>query len=105
MFHQDFSLVIYRYKLCWEHSIHCLCLTPPTALLPTYPFSTGPFQVILTTFRKVVIIKPIKLQTVQTAYQMNDIDHVDILIKLVFKVAFEKVEKSDIEKPIFQGGC
>ena len=56
---------------------------------------------IFTTFRKVVIIKPIKLQTVQTAYQMNDIDHVDILIKLVFEIAFEKVEKSDIEKPIF----
>ena len=36
---------------------------------------------------------------------MNDIDHVSILIKLVFKIAFEKVEKSDIEKPIFQGGA
>ena len=36
---------------------------------------------------------------------MNDIDHVDILIKLVFEIAFEKVEKSDIEKPIFQGGA
>ena len=35
---------------------------------------------------------------------MNDIDHVDILIKLVFEIAFEKVEISDIEKPIFQGG-
>ena len=41
----------------------------------------------------------------QTTYQMNDIDHVSTLIKLVFKIAFEKVEKSDIEKPIFQGGC
>ena len=51
---------------------------------------------IFPAFRKVVIIKPIKLQTVQTAYQMNDIDHVDILIKLVFEIAFEKVEKSDI---------
>ena len=41
----------------------------------------------------------------QTAYQMNDIDHVDILTKLIFEIAFEKVEKSDIEKPIFQGGA
>ena len=41
----------------------------------------------------------------QTAYQMNDIDHVDILIKLVFEISFEKVEKSDIEKPNFQGGA
>ena len=51
---------------------------------------------IFTTFRKVVIIKPIKLQKVQKAYQMNDIDHVDTLIELVFEIAFEKVEKSDI---------
>ena len=36
---------------------------------------------------------------------MNDIDHVDILIKIVFEIAFEKMEKSDIEKSIFQGGC
>ena len=36
---------------------------------------------------------------------MNDIDHVDILTKLIFEIAFEKVEKSDIEKPIFQGGA
>ena len=35
---------------------------------------------------------------------MNDIDHVSTLIKLVFKIAFEKVEKSDIEKPIFLKG-
>ena len=42
------------------------------------------------------VTKPINLQTVQTAYQMNDIDHVDILIKLVFEITFEKVEKSDI---------
>ena len=41
----------------------------------------------------------------QTTYQMNDIDHVSTQIQLVFKIAFEKVEKSDIEKPIFQGGC
>ena len=41
----------------------------------------------------------------QTAHQMTDIDHVDILIKLVFEIAFEKVEKPDIEKPIFQGEC
>ena len=40
----------------------------------------------------------------QKAYQMNDIDYVDILIKLVFEIAFEKVEKFDIEKPIFQRG-
>ena len=66
---------------------------------------TGPFYAIFTTFGKVVIIKRIKFQTVQTPYQMNDIDRVDILIKLVFEIAFEKVEKSDIEKSIFQGGC
>ena len=41
----------------------------------------------------------------QTAYQMNDIDHVDILIKLIFEITFEKLEKSDIEKTIFQEGC
>jgi len=69
------------------------------------PFRTGPFLAIFTNFRKDVIIKPIKLQTVQTAYQMNDIDRVDIQVKLFFEIAFEKVEKSDIEKPIFQGGC
>ena len=50
-------------------------------------------------------MKPIKLQTAQTAYQMNDIDHVSTMIKLVFEIAFEKVEKSDIEKRIFQRGC
>ena len=36
---------------------------------------------------------------------MNDIDHVSTLIELVFKIDFEKMEKSDNEKPIFQGGC
>ena len=36
---------------------------------------------------------------------MNDIDHVSTLIKLVFKIAFEKVKKSDIEKPVFKGGA
>ena len=41
----------------------------------------------------------------QTTYQMNDTDHFSILIKLVSKIAFEKVEKSGIEKPIFQGGA
>ena len=41
----------------------------------------------------------------QKTYQMNDTDDFSTLINLVFKIAFEKVEKSDIEKPIFQGGC
>ena len=36
---------------------------------------------------------------------MNDIDHVNIQIELDFEIAFKKVEKSDIEKPIFQGGA
>ena len=35
---------------------------------------------------------------------MNDVDHVDILIELVFSISFEKVEKSDIENSIFQEG-
>ena len=35
---------------------------------------------------------------------MIDVDHVDILIELVFKISFEKVVKSDIENPIFQEG-
>ena len=46
-------------------------------------------------------MKPIKLQTVQTAYQMIDIDNVDILIQLVFEISFEKVEISGVEKPSF----
>ena len=50
-------------------------------------------------------MKPIKLQTAQTDYQMNDIDHVNIQTELVFEIAFKKVEKFDIEKPVFQGGC
>ena len=50
-------------------------------------------------------MRPIKLQTAQTAYQINDIDHVNIQIELVFEIAFQKVEKSDIEKPVFQGGA
>ena len=41
----------------------------------------------------------------QTTHQMNGIDHVDILIELVFEIAFEKVEKLDIKNPSFQGGC
>ena len=47
-------------------------------------------------------MKPIKVHTVQTAYQMNDIDHDNIYIELVVEIAFKKVEKSDIEKPLFK---
>ena len=66
---------------------------------------TGPFYAIFTTFGKVVIIKRIKFQTVQTPYQMNDIDRVDILIKLVFEIAFEKVEKMTSKNQFFKGGA
>ena len=52
---------------------------------------------IFTTFGKAIIMKPIKPQIVQTAYQMNDVDHVNIQIELVFEIAFKKVEKFDIE--------
>ena len=41
------------------------------------------------------------LQMAQTAYQMNDIDHVNIQIELIFEIANKKVEKSEIEKPVF----
>ena len=36
---------------------------------------------------------------------MKYVDHVNVQIELVFEIAFENVEKSDIEKPVFQGGC
>ena len=32
------------------------------------------------------------------------IDHVDILIELLFEISIEKVKKFDSEKPIFHGG-
>ena len=55
---------------------------------------------IFTIFERVVIIKSIKFQLAQTAYQIHNIDHINILIDLVFEITFEKGERSDIEKPI-----
>ena len=62
---------------------------------------------ISTTYERVVIIKSIKFQLAKKAYQIHNIDHINILIDLVFEITFEKGEKSDIEKPIlfFQAGC
>ena len=65
------------------------------------PFSTrflGDFHYLW----NAIIIKPIKLQTAQRAYQKNDIDHDDILIELFFETSFEKGEESYIEIPSFQ---
>ena len=45
-----------------------------------------------TTFGKAVIIQLSEFQTVQTAYQMEDITHVTILVWLVFKIDVKKVE-------------
>ena len=36
---------------------------------------------------------------------MNDIDHVDILIKLVLEIAFEKVEYLTLKNQFFKGGA
>ena len=33
---------------------------------------------------------------------MTDVDHVNILARLLFEIAFDKVEKSGIEKLIFE---
>ena len=44
---------------------------------------------IFTTFERVFIIKSIKFQLTQTAYQIHNIDHINILIDLVFEIIFE----------------
>ena len=59
---------------------------------------------IFTTFVKVVLIQLIYLQMAQTAYQMKDIDRVNILDVLNLRIASNIMEKFSLEKPIFQGG-
>ena len=56
---------------------------------------------ILTTFGNAVTIQLVQLQKAQTTNQIKDKDRVNIVIKFFFKISFENMEKSEVEKPIF----
>ena len=55
------------------------------------PFSTGLFRAIFTTSKKVFVIQLILHQTMQTADQMKDEVHVNILSEIDLEIVFEKM--------------
>ena len=69
-----------------------------------YIYSTGPFEGMITTFRKFTAIHLILGKNIQTAYRTKDTDCGSLLIELDLEITIEKMAESDPEISIFWMG-